>query len=176
MSYLLDAPLPPVTVGVFDRGQPQPVSITDFIGTAPAVIVGVPKAFTPVCSTTHLPGIIAKFDKLREAGIDMICVLAPDNVWVMQSWKQTLAAPDGMSFVSDGNSEFIDHFGLKASCPELFLGTCSRRYVLQVNNGRIKRASVEESIYDVVCTAADRQLELARQDLAPKRPMRWTRN
>ena len=36
------------------------------------ILIGVPGAFTPTCSTKHLPGFVEKVDDFKAKGIDTI--------------------------------------------------------------------------------------------------------
>lgn len=41
-----------------------------------AVIVGVPGAYTPVCSSSHIPGFVEKIKDFEAKGVDYVGVLA----------------------------------------------------------------------------------------------------
>ena len=41
-----------------------------------AVIVGVPGAYTPVCSSSHIPGFVEKIKEFESKGVDYVGVLA----------------------------------------------------------------------------------------------------
>lgn len=158
-AVLFNRRLPDVTLGTCENGNTVSRKLRSLIGKDPALIVGVPKAFTPICTRQHLPGIIANFHKLKSAGLKHICVIAPDNAWAMAEWKRQLGAPQDLLFLADGNHTFIEGLGLKTSCEELFIGPCSMRYTIQVADFRIKRIQVEESIFTVGCTSAENQLQ-----------------
>lgn len=51
------------------------------------LIIGVPAAFSPSCSETHIPGYI-KYEQLKDAG-DVV-VVSVNDAFVMKAWAQTL--------------------------------------------------------------------------------------
>ena len=45
------------------------------------MLVGVPGAFTPVCSSSHIPGFVEKVKEFADKGVNYIGVIA-NNEWV----------------------------------------------------------------------------------------------
>ena len=56
--------LPNSKVFIFDK-DPKETSIKQIIGEDKVIIFGLPGAFTPTCSSKHLPGFIAASDLLN---------------------------------------------------------------------------------------------------------------
>ena len=50
------------------------------------VIFALPGAFTPTCSSTHLPGYEAEYENLKEHGIDEVYCLSVNDTFVMNLW------------------------------------------------------------------------------------------
>ena len=69
-----------------------------------ALIVGVPGAFTPACSSTHVPSFIKNFDALKSKGVDKIVCVSVNDGFVMSAWSETLKAGSKVSLqmVLDG--------------------------------------------------------------------------
>ena len=71
----------------------------------------LPGAFTPTCSSSHVP----RFDQLAPAfranGIDEIVCISVNDAFVMNEWKATQRA-DNITFLPDGNGEFTAALGL----------------------------------------------------------------
>lgn len=50
------------------------------------VLFAVPGAFTPTCSSFHLPGYIEKYDEIKKFGIDEVYCLSVNDTFVMREW------------------------------------------------------------------------------------------
>lgn len=58
------------------------------------IIVGVPGAFSPACSSSHAPGYIKNFDKLAQKGVDGVFVVAVNDAFVTKAWADSLNTTD----------------------------------------------------------------------------------
>jgi hypothetical protein len=76
------------------------------------VLVGMPGAFTPTCHRNHLPGFIENRDVILEKGADEIAVLTTNDTHVMRAWAEATGAKGRITFLSDGNAEFVRKAGL----------------------------------------------------------------
>ncbi|MBN9319785.1 MAG: peroxiredoxin [Caulobacterales bacterium] len=117
-----------------------------------AVVIGVPGAFTPVCTQKHLPDFVAQAPRLVASGIDLIACVTPNDPWVNAAWSKQIDPRGKIRMLSDGNLDFCRALGLTGSAREWNLGERSRRYLMQLRGGRIDRISVERSILEVACT------------------------
>ena len=118
------------------------------------IVVGVPGAFTPVCSRTHIPQFVSEAPTLLRSGFDRIVVMARNDPWAMEAWANVLDPERRLSFLSDGNLTFGRKIGLTMQAPEYFLGECLQRFVLIANDLVVERINVERSPDEVTSTAA----------------------
>ncbi len=58
------------------------------------VIVAIPGAFTPTCSSAHLPSYIANIDKLKAKGVDHVIFIAHNDAFVMSGWGKVNGIKD----------------------------------------------------------------------------------
>ena len=58
---------------------------------------GTPAAFSGTCSEQHLPGYFTKLSQLREKGINEIFVIAANDPFVMNAWKNSLGGDASVS-------------------------------------------------------------------------------
>lgn len=125
-----------------------------FLGVR-AVVIGVPGAFTPVCSGQHLPNFIANAPRLKAAGFSLIACVAPNDPWTIDRWARDIDPDRHVRFLSDGNLAFTRALGLSARADSLFLGERSQRYVMTLRNAVIEKLRVEDDIVSLHCTHAD---------------------
>lgn len=116
---------------------------TDDIFAGKSVIVfSLPGAFTPTCSSSHVPRYNQLAPALQSRGIDDIVCVSVNDAFVMNEWKRSLNA-DRITFLPDGNGEFSDKMGLLVGKEELGFGKRSWRYSMLVRNGVIEKMFVE---------------------------------
>ena len=77
--------IPSITLseGLADFGK-QDVDIKELIAGKTVAIFGVPGAFTPGCSKSHLPSFIEAQDELKSKGVDMTICIATNDLYVME--------------------------------------------------------------------------------------------
>lgn len=124
----------------------------DIFAGARAVVLGVPGAFTPVCTTRHLPEFIANADALRALGYNRLVCITPNDPWTVRRWAEDVDPSGCIRFLSDGNLAFVRALGLATWAEEAFLGECSKRYLMTVSDGAIERLKVEREVSDLSCT------------------------
>lgn len=106
------------------------------------VVFSLPGAFTPTCSSSHVPRYNQLADRFAEAGInDIVCVSVNDG-FVMELWQKEQHA-DNITFLPDGNGEFTDKMGMLVDKSDLGFGQRSWRYAMVVRDGIIKKMFVE---------------------------------
>lgn len=69
-------------VTLYEGSPSGEVKLKELVAGKKVVIFGVPGAFTPGCSKTHLPGYVADYDKFKSAGADLLVCVCPNDVFV----------------------------------------------------------------------------------------------
>lgn len=118
------------------------------------VLIGVPGAFTPLCSGNHLPGYIKNFDAIKDKGVDTIACTAVNDVHVMNAWAKATGADGKILMLADGNGEFARALGLELDLTAAGMGQRSRRYSMVVDDGVVVKLNVEEKP-GLTCSAAE---------------------
>lgn len=121
---------------------PQPVSTATYFGGRKVVLISVPGAFTPTCSSYHLPGFVENAAQFTEKGIDAIACMAVNDVFVMHAWGKSSHA-DGIDMLADGNGEFAEALGLDMDASAFGMGKRSQRFALVADNGVVTQLLVE---------------------------------
>lgn len=121
---------------------------TDEMFTGKKVIVfALPGAFTPTCSSTHLPGYEAKYEEFKTLGVDEIYCLSVNDPFVMYEWGRSQNAKN-VKLIPDGSHEFTEKMGMLVAKDNLGFGKRSWRYSMFVDNGEIKKVFAEEGKMD----------------------------
>lgn len=106
------------------------------------VLFSLPGAFTPTCSSSHVPRYNQLVPQFRANGVDDIICVSVNDAFVMNEWKRSQKA-DRVTFLPDGNGEFSDKMGLLVGKEELGFGRRSWRYSMLVRDGVIEKMFIE---------------------------------
>lgn len=128
-------------------GQWKDLATADIASGKKIIIFGLPGAFTPTCSSTHLPGYEAKYDTFKELGIDEIYCTSVNDAFVMEQWGNSLRI-EKVKMLPDGNAEFAQKMGLLVQKENLGFGYRSWRYSMLVEDGIIKKIFIEPGMAD----------------------------
>jgi glutaredoxin-like protein len=145
---------------------------TDQIFSGKTVIVfALPGAFTPTCSSTHLPRYNELAPVFVENGVDEIICLSVNDAFVMNAWAEDQHA-ENIRFIPDGNGDFSSAMGMLVDKDDLGFGKRSWRYSMLVKDGVIDKMFIEPDLpgdpFQV--SDADTMLEyVAPEAVLPKR-------
>ncbi|KAI2510725.1 Redoxin [Fragilaria crotonensis] len=118
------------------------------------VLFALPGAFTPTCSSSHLPGYHDAYQEIKSLGIDEVYCLSVNDAFVMRQWglHQGLEedkTPGSLGFMTvklipDGAALFTRGMGM--SClwdTERGFGERSWRYSMVINDMKIEKIFIE---------------------------------
>ena len=111
------------------------------------VLFALPGAFTPTCSSTHLPGYEAKFEEFKNLGVDKVICLSVNDAFTMFQWAKNLNVKN-IFMLPDGNGEFTKALGMLVKKENLGFGERSWRYSMFVEDGIIKKVFAESGFSD----------------------------
>jgi glutaredoxin-like protein len=106
------------------------------------VVFALPGAFTPTCSSTHLPRYNELAGVLKENGVDEIVCLSVNDTFVMNAWLADQEA-ENITVVPDGSGEFTDGMGMLVDKSDIGFGKRSWRYSMLVKDGVIEKMFIE---------------------------------
>ena len=111
------------------------------------VVFSLPGAFTPTCSTSHLPRYEELYSEFKALGVDQIVCISVNDAFVMFQWGKAQGA-DKVFLLPDGNGEFSRKMGMLVDKSNLGFGMRSWRYSMYVEDGEIKKMFVEPEFMD----------------------------
>lgn len=107
-------------------------------------LIGLPGAFTPTCSSRHVPSYIERYADLKARGVDEVLCVSVNDAYVMDAWSKDLGAAGKIRMLADGNADFTRAMGLDSDRTEHGMGIRSRRYSMYVEDGIVKLLNLEE--------------------------------
>jgi len=115
----------------------QDVSSDDIFASKKVVVFALPGAFTPTCSSTHLPGFENSYDEFKALGVDEIYCLSVNDAFTMFQWGRHQGV-DKVKLLPDGSGEFSRLMGMLVRKDNVGFGDRSWRYSMLVEDGEIK--------------------------------------
>tara|TARA_B100001013_G_scaffold175203_1_gene105284 strand:+ start:84 stop:566 length:483 start_codon:yes stop_codon:yes gene_type:complete len=151
--------LPDAKVFILDK-DPKETSIKQIIGDDKIILFGLPGAFTPTCSTKHLPGFIKSSNILKEKDIKKVICISINDPFVMDAWGKVHNVNNKILMVGDSNGEFTKNIGAELNLVKRGLGIRSSRYTMLVEKGKVVKISEEEKAGKCENTAAENFLKV----------------
>jgi peroxiredoxin/glutaredoxin len=137
--------VPKAELAQLDNGRVQRFGSEELFHGRRVILFALPGAFTPTCSTAHVPGYVALIKEFRGAGIDDIVCLSVNDPFVMEAWQRSEKA-QGVHFVADPFAEFTKAMGMDVDNRDALLGTRSWRYSMLVEDGVIRKMFIEPDV------------------------------
>jgi glutathione-dependent peroxiredoxin len=106
------------------------------------VVFSLPGAFTPTCSSTHLPRYNELAPAFRASGVDSIVCVSVNDPFVMEEWGRDQECANVL-LLPDGNGEFTAGMGMLVDKTDLGFGKRSWRYSMLVRDGVVEKMFVE---------------------------------
>ncbi|BAY10711.1 glutathione peroxidase [Calothrix sp. NIES-2098] len=118
------------------------VTTDELFANKTVVVFSLPGAFTPTCSSTHLPGYNQLANVFKENGVDDIICISVNDAFVMNEWAKDQEASN-IKLIPDGNGEFTEGMGMLVDKSDLGFGKRSWRYSMLVKDGVIDNMFIE---------------------------------
>jgi len=123
-------------------GEWKNVSTDDLFNGKTVVVFSLPGAFTPTCSSTHLP----RYHELAPAffanGVHSIVCVSVNDAFVMNEWAKDQES-ENVTLLPDGNGEFTEGMGMLVDKADLGFGKRSWRYSMLVKDGVVAKMFIE---------------------------------
>ena len=134
--------VPDVAFRVRRNGDWATVTTDDIFARKNVVVFSLPGAFTPTCSSTHLPRFNELAPVFKAQGIDAIVCISVNDPFVMEEWGKDQEA-ENVLLLPDGNGAFTEAMGMLVDKSDLNFGKRSWRYSMLVRDKRIEKMFVE---------------------------------
>ena len=126
----------------FIGGSWKDVDTKQIFDDKKVVVFALPGAFTPTCSSQQVPGYEAKYDELKQLGIDEVYCLSVNDAFVMNAWFKDTNVKK-VKAIGDGEGVFTQGMGMLVNKPGQGFGMRSWRYSMLVDNGEVVKVFEE---------------------------------
>jgi len=134
--------VPDVRLKLRENGEWKEIATADYFAGRNVVVFSLPGAFTPTCSSSHLPRFEELYPVFKEAGVDEIACVSVNDAFVMEAWARDQHA-EHVRMLPDGNGRFTEAMGMLVDKSELGFGRRSWRYSMLVRDGVIEKMFIE---------------------------------
>jgi len=125
------------SVDLYEGTPGNKVNIGEMVKGKKVVIFGVPGAFTPTCSKSHLPGFVDRANEIKGKGVSEIVCVSVNDPFVMAAWGEQNNAQGKVRVLADTSAEFTKAIDVGMDIAPLG-GIRSKRYSMLVDDGVVK--------------------------------------
>lgn len=118
------------------------------------VVFSLPGAFTPTCSSTHLPRYEELAPAFKAAGVDSILCVSVNDGFVMEAWGKDQGVHN-VRLIADGNGDFTEGMGMLVGKEAIGFGKRSWRYSMYVQDGVVTKMFIEPEVEGDPFTVSD---------------------
>jgi len=152
--------IPNSEIFILEDGEPIKKNIEEFLKNKKVIILGLPGAYTSVCSAIHLPGYIKMYQEYRNKGIDQIICVSANDPFVMNAWGKENNVDNKIIMIGDPFLNFIKAIGAEVDKSERGMGMRSNRYTMLVENMKVIKLKEEKETGTCEISAAENFLAL----------------
>ncbi len=162
--------VPEVTLHTRRGHEWEDLTSNDIFAGKTVILFSLPGAFTPTCSSSHVPRFNQLAPVFRQHGVDEIICLSVNDAFVMNEWGKDQHA-ENIRFLPDGNGDFTDGMGLLVDKNDLGFGKRSWRYSMLVIDGVIDKMFIEPNVPGDPYEVSDADTMLAYMAPDAKKPL-----
>ena len=152
--------IPDVEVFQLINNEPVKIRIKKIYKEKKSILLGMPGAFTSVCSSKHLPGYLNNIEKFKSKGIDLIACIAVNDPFVMNAWGKKQNVHENILMLGDPFLTFTKSIGAEVDKSGRGLGIRSNRYTMLIEDNKILQIQEEKETGMCEISAAENFLNL----------------
>merc|ERR1712128_321124 len=144
------------SVTLFNGSPGDKVELSALCAGKKVVIFGVPGAFTPGCSKTHLPGYVAAAEDMKAKGVQEILCVSVNDPFVMEAWGKDQGAGGKVRMMADTCGDLTKALELELDLSAVLGSVRSKRFSMLVEDGKVSKLNVEPDGTGLTCSLADK--------------------
>lgn len=144
--------IPSCTLRTMVDSQVVQIDTQELFAHKKVVLFGVPGAFTPGCTKSHLPGYVNAYEEIGAQGYQTIACISVNDAWVMHAWGESAGATGKIMMLADGSATFTRLLGLESDLSQAGMGVRCKRFSMVVNDGVLEQLNVDDR--DIESTSA----------------------
>ncbi|SGZ49998.1 CIC11C00000003990 [Sungouiella intermedia] len=150
---------------LFEGSPGNDVNLAEDAASGKAVVIGVPGAFSPACSASHVPGYLKKLREFNDKGYTSFYVVGVNDAFVMKAWGDSLlghlTGTNQVRFLADPKGEFSEALDTLFDASKFFGNSRTKRFALLLEDGVVTKTFIEPDNVSVEVSGADAVLKEA---------------
>ncbi len=134
--------VPNVSFPIRKNNEWMQVTTDDLFKGKTVVVFSLPGAFTPTCSSSHLPRYNELAPTFAALGVDQVVCLSVNDTFVMNEWAKDQES-EHITLLPDGNGDFTAGMGMLVDKSAIGFGKRSWRYSMLVKDGVVIKMFIE---------------------------------
>merc|ERR1719476_512015 len=143
------------SVDLFEGNPDTKVNLAEVCKEGKYVIFGVPGAFTPGCSKTHLPGYVAAAEDMKAKGVEEILCVSVNDPFVMEAWGKDQGAAGKVRMLADTCGELTKALELELDLSAVLGSVRCKRFAMLVEDGTVTKVNIEPDGTGLTCSLAE---------------------
>jgi len=143
------------SVALFEDSPANKVDLAELCAGKKVVVFGVPGAFTPGCSKTHLPGYVGRAEELKGKGVDEIVCVSVNDPFVMGAWGADQGAAGKVKLLADTCGDLTKALDLELDLAAVLGNVRCKRFSMLVEDGTVSALNVEPDGTGLTCSLAE---------------------
>jgi 2-Cys peroxiredoxin 5 len=131
------------SVSVQLRSPAETVQTDELFKGKKSILFGVPGAFTPGCSKTHLPGYVKEAANLKAKGVELVACVAVNDAFVMTEWGNAHNAQGAVTLLADPKGELAKAMDLDFDASGALGNHRFKRFAAIIDDGKVSKLFVE---------------------------------
>ncbi|ETN45486.1 uncharacterized protein HMPREF1541_09318 [Cyphellophora europaea CBS 101466] len=156
------------SIELFRANPGDKVNIADATKSGKSLIIGVPAAYSPGCSETHIPGYLGQPEKLKEYS-GRVYIVSVNDAFVMNAWAKTfendlnvkLTQKSGepiASFLGDADGSFTKALDIQFDASPLLGNHRAKRSAILVEDGKVTKVAIEPDNTGITVSSVEKFL------------------
>lgn len=145
--------------GLQENSPGNSVDIGEEVSKGKYIVIGLPAAFSPACSASHVPGYIKHLSELKAKGVKQVLVTTVNDSFVTSAWSKSLGTPADIRIIADTQGSFAKAGSHLFDSSKIFGNERSVRYATIVQDGKVVDEFVEPDKTGVDVSSAENVLK-----------------
>jgi 2-Cys peroxiredoxin 5 len=147
------------SVEVQEEAPNKTVNVKELFAGKKGILFGVPGAFTPGCTKTHLPGYVADYEQLKAKGVQVVACLTVNDAFVTAAWGESCGTGGKVRMLADATAAYTKAIDMELDATHILGNIRCKRFSMLVEDSVVVAMNVEPDGTGLTCTLSNALLD-----------------